>query len=100
MSVPDRGPLLDHDHKQLSVRRQCRPRGNGRSGVHLPEKRIGSDTPRLQIIDDLAGQPRPDPQNIPHALWARNVVGNGAGGQDSDVLSQGEGLGESVQESG
>ena len=34
MSVPDRTALLDHDHEQISVRRQCRLLGIARSGVY------------------------------------------------------------------
>jgi putative transposase len=54
MSVPDRRALLDHDHEQLSVRRQCRLLGIARSGVYR-ERRPANDNDLglMRRIDEL-----------------------------------------------
>jgi putative transposase len=38
MSAPDRRALLDHNHGELSVRRQCMLLGVARSGVYRPPR--------------------------------------------------------------
>lgn len=54
MSVPDRTALLDRDHEQLSVRRQCRLLGVARSGVYR-ERRAANDNDLglMRRIDEL-----------------------------------------------
>ena len=54
MSVPDRTALLDHDHEQISVRRQCRLLGLARSGVYR-ERRPANDNDLglMRRIDEL-----------------------------------------------
>ena len=54
MSVPDRRALLDHDHEQLSVRRQCRLLGIARSSVYR-ERRPANDNDLglMRRIDEL-----------------------------------------------
>ena len=54
MSVPDRRALLDHDHEQISVRRQCRLLGIARSGVYR-ERRPANDNDLglMRRIDEL-----------------------------------------------
>jgi putative transposase len=54
MSVPDRKALLDRDHEQLSVRRQCRLLSVARSGVYR-ERRPANDNDLglMRRIDEL-----------------------------------------------
>jgi hypothetical protein len=54
MSVPDRRALLDHDHEQISVRRQCRLLGIARSGVYR-ERRPANDNDLglMRRIDEI-----------------------------------------------
>ncbi|MGD9882237.1 MAG: hypothetical protein AB7F22_30085, partial [Reyranella sp.] len=54
MSVPDRGALLDHDHEQISVRRQCRLLGIARSGVYRECRPANdNDLGLMRRIDEL-----------------------------------------------
>jgi putative transposase len=54
MSVPDRRALLDPDHDQLSVRRQCALLGMWRSGVYR-HRRPANDTDLsvMRRLDEL-----------------------------------------------
>jgi putative transposase len=57
MSVPDRRTLLDHDHADLSVRRQCRLLGLARSGVYRrPRAANDNDLGLMRRIDELFTQ--------------------------------------------
>ena len=55
MSAPDRCALVDHDHSELSVRRQCQLLGVARSGVYrTPPAANDDDDPALmRRIDEL-----------------------------------------------
>lgn len=54
MSTPDRRALLDRDHGQLSIRRQCRLLGIARSGVYrLPRPANDNDLALTRRIDEL-----------------------------------------------
>ena len=43
MSAPDRRALVDRDHCELSVRRQCQLLGVARSGVYRPPPAANDD---------------------------------------------------------
>jgi putative transposase len=54
MSAPDRRALLDRDHGQLSIRRQCALLGVARSGVYrLPRPANDNDLALTRRIDEL-----------------------------------------------
>jgi putative transposase len=54
MSVPDRRELLDGDHGQLSIRRQCALLGLARSGVYRPPRPANdNDLALTRRIDEL-----------------------------------------------
>ena len=54
MSAPDRRALLDHDHVQLSVRRQCALLGVARSSVYRAPRPANDNDPALmRRIDEL-----------------------------------------------
>ena len=55
MSAPDRRALVDRDHSELSVRRQCQLLGVARSGVYRPPPAANDDNdPALmRRIDEL-----------------------------------------------
>ena len=55
MSAPDRRALVDRDHSELSVRRQCQLLGVARSGVYRPPPAANDDDdPALmRRIDEL-----------------------------------------------
>ncbi len=57
MSVPDRRALLDRDHADLSLRRQCRLLGLARSGVYRrPRAANDNDLGLMRRIDELFTQ--------------------------------------------
>ena len=57
MSVPDRRALLDRDHAELSIRRQCRLLGLARSGVYRrPRAANDNDLGLMRRIDELFTQ--------------------------------------------
>jgi putative transposase len=57
MSVPDRRALLDRDHAQLSVRRQCELLGIARSGVYrLPRPANDNALGVMRRLDELFTQ--------------------------------------------
>jgi putative transposase len=57
MSVPDRRAMLDHEHGELSIRRQCRLLGIARSGVYRPRQPAsGNDLGVMRGIDELFTQ--------------------------------------------
>jgi putative transposase len=58
MSKPDREAMLDHDHRHLSIRRQCLLLGLARSGVYRP-RQVAND-------DDLALMRRLDELFLAH----------------------------------
>ena len=56
MSAPDRRRLVDRNHSDLSVRRQCRLLGVARSGVYRPPPPAANDDDDLALmrrIDEL-----------------------------------------------
>ena len=54
MSAPDRRAMVDRDHPQLSVRRQCALLGIARSGVYrLPRPANDDDLAMMRRIDEL-----------------------------------------------
>jgi putative transposase len=54
MSVPDRREMLDRDHADLSLRRQCALLGLARSGVYRPPPTTDADDlPLMRRIDEL-----------------------------------------------
>ena len=54
MSTPDRRALLDRDHGELSVRRQCMLLGVARSGVYRPPRPANdNDLALMRRIDEL-----------------------------------------------
>jgi transposase InsO family protein/transposase-like protein len=57
LSVPDRRALLDRDHAELSIRRQCRLLGLARSGVYRrPRAANDNDLGLMRRIDELFTQ--------------------------------------------
>ncbi len=57
MSVPDRRALLDRDHADLSIRRQCRLLGVARSGVYRERQPANdNDLGLMRRIDELFTQ--------------------------------------------
>jgi putative transposase len=54
MSVPDRRGLLDRNHGQISIRRQCTLLGVARSGVYRPPRPANdNDVTLMRRIDEL-----------------------------------------------
>ena len=54
MSTPDRRALLDRDHGELSVRRQCMLLGVARSGVYRPPRPANdNDLALMRRVDEL-----------------------------------------------
>ena len=54
MSAPDRRALLDRDHGDLSIRRQCRLLSVARSGVYrVPRPANDDDLALMRSIDEL-----------------------------------------------
>jgi putative transposase len=54
MSAPDRRALLDRDHAELSIRRQCRLLGVARSGIYrTPRPANDNDLAVMRRIDEL-----------------------------------------------
>jgi putative transposase len=54
MSTPDRRALLDRDHAQLSIRRQCALLGLARSGVYRPPAPANeNDLALMRRLDEL-----------------------------------------------
>jgi putative transposase len=54
MSKPDRAAMLDRDHVQLSLRRQCVLLGLARSGVYRPSKAANDDDLAvMRRVDEL-----------------------------------------------
>jgi putative transposase len=54
MSTPDRRTLLDRDHAQLSIRRQCALLGLARSGVYRPPAAANeNDLALMRRLDEL-----------------------------------------------
>jgi putative transposase len=54
MSATDRRGLLLRDHETLSIRRQCKLLGVGRSNVYrLPRPANDDDLPMMRLIDEL-----------------------------------------------
>jgi putative transposase len=57
MSVPDRRALLDRDHADLSIRRQCDLLGIARSGVYRPPRPANdNDLELMRRLDELFTQ--------------------------------------------
>jgi len=57
MSVPDRRALLDRDHADLSIRRQCDLLGIARSGVYRPPRPANdNDLGLMRRLDELFTQ--------------------------------------------
>jgi putative transposase len=57
MSVPDRRALLDRDHADLSIRRQCNLLGIARSGVYRPPRPANdNDLELMRRLDELFTQ--------------------------------------------
>jgi putative transposase len=62
MSAPDRRELVERDHAQLSIRRQCQLLGLARSGLYRPPPAANdNDLELMRRIDELfiAGGPTP-----------------------------------------
>jgi putative transposase len=54
MSVPDRRALVDRDHREPSIRRQCKLLGLARSGVYRkPPPANDNDLALIRRIDEL-----------------------------------------------
>ena len=54
MSKPDRAAMLDRDHLQLSLRRQCVLLGLARSGIYRPSKAANDDDLAvMRRVDEL-----------------------------------------------
>ena len=54
MSTPDRREMLDHEDKELSMRRQCALLGVARSGVYRPKKAANdNDLALMRRIDEM-----------------------------------------------
>ena len=55
MSAPDRRALVDRDHGELSIRRQCQLLGVARSGVYRPPPAANDDDDLtlMRRIDEL-----------------------------------------------
>ena len=54
MSVPDRRAMLDREHTQLSIRRQCELLGIARSGVYRPLRPANdNDLGVMRRLDEL-----------------------------------------------
>jgi putative transposase len=54
MSAPDRRALLDRNHGQISIRRQCTLLGVARSGVYRPPRPANdNDVTLMRRIDEL-----------------------------------------------
>ena len=54
MSTPDRRALLDRDHAELSIRRQCTLLGLARSGVYRPPAAANeNDLALMRRLDEL-----------------------------------------------
>jgi len=54
MSVPDRRAMLDYNHADLSIRRQCYLLGVARSGVYRPRMAANdNDLGLMRRIDEL-----------------------------------------------
>ena len=54
MSAPDRGALLDRDHRKLSIRRQCVLLGVTRSGVYRQRQPVNdNDLAVMRRLDEL-----------------------------------------------
>ena len=54
MSAPDRRALIDRDHGDLSIRRQCALLGVARSGVYRPPRPANdNDLGLMRRIDEL-----------------------------------------------
>ncbi len=52
MSTPDRKAMLDHDRRDLSIRRQCVLLSLARSGVYRPQRPAHDDGDLTLRLDD------------------------------------------------
>ena len=79
MSKPDREAMLDREHPQLSIRRQCALLGLARSGVYRPSPAADEDDLAvMRRLDELflahpflgSRRPRgsPDPRPFGHRI--------------------------------
>lgn len=59
MSAPDRRALVDRDHSDLPVRRQCALLGIARSGVYRPSPAAANDDDDPALMRGLTCSSRP-----------------------------------------